>query len=236
MNKSVIICLLIASVLCGCATPMQQAEQQAHTAQLNTPVIEKVAIPFDEKQAKAALQIGDATIKGVLYHKVKTGGKDAGSDPTLSLTPASFLTGVEVRLYPETAHLTELLRLEKENRRSRAWSKNTQLKEYVPDERIFNYMLVTKTDKSGRYFFQKLKPGRYYVFVATQDIITTGSETVRDGTSVVSDGYYSAEVAHYRNQDFRVKTPVDYGETVEIKPGQKELKLESRMRYNTGHF
>ena len=42
---------------------------------------------------------------------------------------------------------------------------------------------------------------------------------------------YIGTVQHYKNQDFRVKTPVEYAEFIEIKSGQQELVLESRMRY-----
>jgi hypothetical protein len=227
------VCLL------ACASPMQKADNDAKLRQANTPVEEKVATPFDEKQAKAAMVEGDATIKGVLYHKVVTsGGKNAGSDPPFSIAPAKFLTGVKVWLYPETAHLTELLRLEKENRRSRTWSKTAQLKHYVTDERLYKYRLESTTDTSGRYFFYKMKPGRYYIVAQNQNVTSTGSEPVVDGVAVVSNGYGVpiGTVQQYRNQDFRVKTPVEYGEFVEVKNGQKELKIESRMRFNPDLF
>ncbi len=238
MNKSALICLLVAGVLGGCASPMQKADDDAKLRQANTAVEEKVVAKFDEKQAKAAMQLGDAMIKGVLYHKVSTGGKNAGSDAPFSIAPAKFLTGVKVWLYPETAHLTELLHLEKENRRSRAWSKTAQLKHYVTDERLYNYRLEATTDESGRYFFKNMRPGRYYIVAQNQNVTSTGSETVVDGVAVVSNGFGVpvGTVQQYRNQDFRVKTPVEYGEFVEVKTGQKEVKLESRMRFNTGHF
>lgn len=236
--KSTVIGVILSATLVGCASPMQKADDDARIRQANTAVEEKVATPFDEKLAKAAMLEGDATIKGVLYHKVSTGGKNAGSDPPFSIAPAKFLTGVKVWLYPETAHLKELLRLEKENKRSRAWSKTAQLKHYVTDDRLYKYRLESTTDASGRYFFYKMKPGRYYVVAQNQNVTSTGSETVVDGVAVVSNGYGVpiGTVQQYRNQDFRVKTPVEYGEFVEVKSGQRELKIESRMRFNPGLF
>ncbi len=238
MIKSALICLLIAVMLGGCASPMQKAENDAKLRQASTAVEEKVVVAFDESQANAAMQEGSTIIKGVLYHKVSTGGKNAGSDPPFSIAPAQFLTGVKVWLYPETAHLKELLRLEKENKRSRAWSKTAQLKQYAPDERIYKYRLESTTDASGRYFFTKMKPGRYYIVAQNQNITSTGSETVVDGVAVVSNGYGVpvGTVQQYRNQDFRVKTPVEYGEFIEITSGQAEVKLESRMRFKPGLF
>lgn len=223
--------LMVVLMLSGCVSPMQRADSEARNQQLNTPVDVRVGVLFDEAQAKAAMALGNANIKGVLYHKVTSGGKYAGADAALTLNPARYISNVDVMLYPVTAHLLELMRLEEENRgRLRPWSADKQLKRFIPDERLYKYSLKTKTDEHGRYFFNQLKPGRYLVFVADQDVTSTGTETVRDGTSVVSDGYYSTEVAHYRNQDFRVRTPVHYEEYVEIKPGQKEMVLESRMR------
>lgn len=236
--KSTFVGVILSATLFGCASPMQKADDDAKLRRANTAVEEKVAAKFDEKQAKAAMQEGGATIKGVLYHKVSTGGKNAGSDPPFSIAPAKFLTGVKVWLYPETVHLKELLRLEKENRRSRAWSKTAQLKSYVTDDRLYQYRLESTTDASGRYFFYKMKPGRYYIVAQSQNVTSTGSETVVDGVAVVSNGYGVpvGTVQQYRNQDFRVKTPVEYGEFVEVKAGQNELKIESRMRFNTGLF
>ena len=236
--KSTLIGIILSATLFGCVSPMQKADDDAKLRQANTAVEEKVAAKFDEKQAKAAMQEGGATIKGVLYHKVSTGGTNAGSDAPFSIAPAKFLTGVKVWLYPETAHLSELLRLEKENRRSRAWSKTAQLKSYVTDDRLYKYRLESTTDASGRYFFYKMKPGRYYIVAQNQNVTSTGSETVVDGVAVVSNGFGVpiGTVQQYRNQDFRVKTPVEYGEFVEVKAGQNEVKLESRMRFKTGHF
>jgi hypothetical protein len=239
MKTSLLLITLSTSfALFGCASPMQKADDDAALRQANTAIEEKITVPFDEAQAKNAIQPGNTTIKGVLYHKIVTGGKNAESDPPFSIAPAKFLSGVKVMLYPETAHLTELLRLEKENKSNRAWSKTTQLKSFIADKRMFNYMLETTTDASGRYFFRNIKPGRYYIVAQNQNITSTGSETVTTGVAVVNNGFGIpiGTVQQYKNQDFRVKTPVEYGEFVEIQSEQKELILESRMRFNSGHF
>lgn len=231
MYKISALSFVIVSMLTGCVSQMQQADNKALSKQLNTSVDVKVDVPFDEVQVKMAMALGNSTLKGVLYHKVKSGGKYAGEDVTLTLNPAIYISNVEVMLYPVTAHLLELMRLEDENRaRLRPWSTDKQLKRFIPDERIYKYSLKTKTDEYGRYFFNQLKPGHYLVIAVEQDITSTGTEVVKDGTSVISNGYYYAEAAHYRDQNFRVKTPVHYEEYIEIKSGQKEVVLESRMR------
>ncbi len=232
-KKSFITSLIVSMALVGCASPMQKADEEDQKQQLNTPVDVKITVPFDEAQAKAAMELGNTTIKGVLYHKVSSGGKNAGSDAPFSIAPAKHLRNVNVYLYPVTAHLLELNRLEKENKnRFSPFAKDKQLKNFIPDSRIFNYALNTKTDDHGRYFFKSLKPGRYYILAENQNITSGGSETVPDGVGVVSNGWGVpvGTVQHYRNQNFNVSTVVEYEEFVEVKAGQKELVIESRMR------
>ncbi|PKO36680.1 MAG: hypothetical protein CVU33_17100 [Betaproteobacteria bacterium HGW-Betaproteobacteria-6] len=236
-NSALIVSIFICA-LAGCASTLDQADRQAKIKQLDTPVDEKVTVPFDEAQAKAAMMPGNTTLRGVLYHKVRNGGKYAGEDTTLTLAPSTFLSGVDVYLYPVTEHLVELNRLEDDNRKRFTlglFGGKKQLKNFIPDKRLFKYSRTTKTDTHGRYFFNDLKPGSYYIFVPPQSITSTGTELVKNGNSVVTNGLYSAEVAHYRNQDFRVKTAVQYAEYVDISPGQKEIKIESRMRFKRGY-
>ncbi|MGB4812855.1 MAG: hypothetical protein WBP13_10320 [Methylophilaceae bacterium] len=226
------VILLVSALTTGCASQMQVADQDAKFKQLNTPLKTKVAVPFDEKQAEAALQLGSTTIKGVLYHKITGGSKHNGFEPVdapLTLTPAKQISGVEMRLYPVTNHLLELVKLEDENRRSnrsRRFSKDKQLREYIADPNMYKYSLASKTDEHGRYSFKPLKPGRYYVVATTQDVTTYGTGLVEVGVSEWGSG----SATHYRNQDYTLRTPIDYAEFVEVKPDQKEIVLESRMR------
>lgn len=232
--KSAFIGGLFVCALVGCASTLDQADWAARNEQLDTPVDENVTVPFNELQAKAAMLPGNSTLRGVLYHKVRNGGKYAGEDTTITLAPSTFLSGVKVYLYPVTAHLVELNRLEESNRNRFTLaliSEKKQLKKIIPDQRLYKYSRMTKTDGHGRYIFKNLKPGKYYLYVPPQDIHSSGTEAVRSGTSVVSDGIYSAEVAHYQNQNYRVKTMVEYAEYVDIDSGQNEVTLESRMRH-----
>lgn len=231
MHIRIFLSVLGASLLVGCASPLQQAEHAARVQQASTPVQEPVTVPFDEAQARKAMEPGTTTIKGVLYHKVTMGGKYAGEDKTLTLNPPRHLRGIKLALYPTSAHLTELLRLENENRRQRARSNTAQLKHFVPDARLSKYGKFTRTDEHGRYAFNGLKPGKYHLIAENVDVSSTGTEVVVTGASVVSNGVYSAPVTHYGTQNFRVKTLVEYDEEVEIQPGQQELTVESRMRF-----
>ena len=231
--KSALLSVAVAATLAGCASPMLQAEKQASIDQANTPLATKITVPFNEQQAKAALETGPTNIKGVLYHKLIRGGRQSGGDPIIALGSPVYLKNVNVFLYPVTDHLLEYVRLDNENRKRKGFfSKDKQVREFITDPSFSKYSIVSKTDANGRYFFNSLKPGRYYVVAQNQDIFTTGTERVSAGTSNISDVWgYIGTVQHYKNQDFRVKTPVEYAEFIEIKSGQQELVLESRMRY-----
>ena len=230
--KSVLLSVAVATSLAGCTSQMEIANQDAKYKQLNTPLKTQISVPFNEEQARTALQSGSANIKGVLFHKITNGQQYNGFEPidaSLTLRPAKPIPGVNMYLYPVTDHLLQLLKLEDENRRSkrsRRFSKDKQLREYIADPRLYKYSFSAVTDEQGRYYFKTLKPGRYYIVAQTQDINTHGTDMVPIGMSDWGGG----TVQHYRNQNYKLKRPIDYSEFVEIKPSQNEITLESRMR------
>jgi len=230
MNKLTGAACTLALVLAACASPMEQADQGAQRQQAAVPVKEKVPVPFDENQAKVAMAKGSARIKGVLYHRVTMNGRYAGGDYLLSVEPAVQLKGVTVMLFPETDHLKDWLKRERENRGKRLLSKDTQRVEYIPDARMWKYAVKTKTDQHGRYFFNNLKPGKYFVLADDVEVNSTGYSVVQDGVSVITSGYFSSQASHYRTQNHGVVTVVEYGDFHEIKPDESELVVESRMR------
>lgn len=233
--------LLVAStcLLAGCATEMQRAEQKALEQRLNTPVEVRVTTPpFDEIQAKNAMALGNNRIKGVLYHKIRNGGREAGRDGgPLNFSAGTPLSNVTVLLYPSTEHLREVLRLEQENRGERRYGK-AQLKRFFPDPRIYKYGLQTQTDNNGLFHFNELRPGKYYVMALNQNIHSNGNETVVTGISHETVYVMSAfgpmpisnPVVHKQNRNFNVVTEVEYSEFIEIPPGKNEVTVEARMR------
>jgi hypothetical protein len=231
MKKMMRASCAFAMLLSACASPMQQAERSARQQQAAKAVPQEVTVPFDENQAKAAMAKGKGTIKGVLYHKVNLSGQHAGSDPFITHNPPQYLKGVTVRLFPVTAHLQEVLSLEKENRRQRSRSKDVQAVDYIADPRMHKYSVSTKTDEYGRYFFNGLKPGKYFVVANNVDVRSTGVEVVQDGASVNTNPYFGGQTNHYRTQTYGVLTQVEYDQFVELEPGKNELELESRMRH-----
>lgn len=230
MKSTTWACSALLVLITACASPMEQADRNAQRQTAAVAIKEKLSVPFDENQAKAAMAKGSSKMKGVLYHRVTMNGRYAGGDYILSLEPAVQVRGVTVMLFPETEHLKEWLKLERENRGKRMRSKDTQVIEYTPDPRMWKYAIKTKTDQHGRYFFNNLKPGKYFVLADDVEVKSTGYSVVQDGVSVITSGYFSSQAAHYRTQNHGVVTVVEYGDFHEIKANQGELVVESRMR------
>lgn len=237
MKLLAIVGLSLLGLLAACSSPMQVAQEQELRNRLNTPLKVPVGVPFNEAQAKAAMAYGNTNLNGVLYHKLEFRGRNVFDGP-LTLRSPNFLAGVTLVLYPVTDHLLELNRLEEENAKAFkrsggnrvAFFSGIQLKHFIPDPLLYKYSMQTKTDKFGKYTFEKLKPGKYFIIAIDQDISSSGYEDVRSGTSYVSNGYYGANVAHYTTREFTVRSRVGYSEMVEIAPGQTQLSVESRMR------
>lgn len=232
--------VLASMLLVSCASELQRAENKAHDQQLDTPVTVKVTTPpFDEAYAKAALAKGSSTIKGVVFHKIINGGKQAGQDaPILSFAKGSPMSNVTVFLYPATEHIKEIVRLDSENRSARAWRK-LQLKHFIGDPRLSNYVLTTKTDANGLFTFTEMRPGNYLVYVENMLITSSGQETVLTGSSYQTAGYvvsrYGASeiprlVVHTEEHRFTVKTEVAFSEIINVPANNAVVNIEARMR------
>ena len=232
MNKAILTSMLSAVfVITGCAqtSVLDKADKAAEIKQANTAVEAKISTPFDEEQARKAMESGNSSLRGVLFHRIRAKTSYPGEQITAVKAAAVYAPNVTIYLYPLTEHLKEQRRLENDNRKKRMRSDTVQLTSYMADQRMFKYMRHTKTDEQGRYMFNDLKPGRYYLLADSYIVNSTEFKLVEVGTSVASDGVYTVEGKHYRKEYYPVQTQVDYESEVEIKTGQKELKLDSGM-------
>jgi len=230
--QAIVLASLAAAFLSACVTtPLQQAERAAQIQQADTLVKVPLTTPFDEEAARRAMEPGPAEIRGVLYHRVTPHGRGAGQDVYLSPAPARPLARVKVSLYPDTEHLREYLQGVQNNRSARQRSRLAQNTEYVPHPRFTAYVQTVPTDEHGRFSFKGLKPGRYLIAAIPQDIRSTGTEAVPSGTAVVTNGWYATQVQTYQNRNFQVITPVVYEEFVDVRPGQRTVEVEARMRH-----
>jgi hypothetical protein len=193
--------LIIASVLIfvvSCRNPLAIADRNAKR---NEQTIHYPETKFDSVHAKNQLGKGKATIKGVLFKKTNkiaiVGGYTYGYKK-------------EVVLLPVTDYLLEWYKL-------RAAKENKKTSVYL-SEQAYSFRLVTVTDENGRFFFNELKPGKYFV-QAYMSKTNYFSRDVVVGTDSYGTKYYKqenySEMKKYRNEKF-VEIKND-GEIIEIK-------------------
>lgn len=241
INSSVIMSLL---ALAGCAeTGVQTAQRQANSVDKATPIAVEIKVPFDAAQAKSALGQGGFSISGVLYHRLTVSGREDNSwpkDPNVKNVP---LRNVPIFLYPETAHVAELDRLFREQQKimerwytgSPAFSGQPQTKVFPLSPEARKLSLKTTTDQFGRYSFENLKPGRYYL-MATAWQSGTYNKSVYAGSSEVTDGtgLYGARatVDHSKLVPVNYKTYLAYIELVDADQGKGLIDSRMRVDYN----
>lgn len=227
-------------LLTACTTPLQRAQNEAEWQRLNTPVeIQVTQPPFNEAQAKQALAKGNTTIKGVLYHRLVNGGKDAGKDGLWNLGQPALVPNALVVLIPATAQLEHMVRLMNENREARRGGRKVQLINYSADPRMQAYRLSTKTDANGLFQFDNMRPGRYMIAAEDWTVVSNGSEKQFDGVSMQPTGaivspygvapVYS-QVIHSSVRNFQVKTTLRYEHFIDVPAKQTVFEVDARMR------
>ncbi|KFF28240.1 hypothetical protein [Chryseobacterium vrystaatense] len=140
---------------------------------------------FDKKLAREMLSFGNSTIEGVASTKQK--GK-FGIKPLIGgrhYAPK----GTVVMLFPVTPYFEEFysMRRKYENKKTTVYM----------SEDAFKYKLEALTDDYGRFKFEKLKPGKYYLETIV-NFTATGSyqeQTGRTDSYNVYGGYlYSSPI------------------------------------------
>ncbi|REC80482.1 hypothetical protein DRF60_01880 [Chryseobacterium elymi] len=106
---------------------------------------------FDKKLAREMLSFGNSTIEGVASTKQKN---NWGIKPLLG-TKHYAPKGTVVMLFPVTPYFEEFysMRRKYENKKTTVYM----------SEDAFKYRLEALTDDHGRFKFEKLKPGKYYL-------------------------------------------------------------------------
>jgi len=106
---------------------------------------------FDKKIARDMLSFGNSTIEGVASTKQKN---NWGIKPVFG-TKHYAPKGTVVMLFPVTPYFEEFY-----NMRKKYENKKTTV--YMSEE-AFKYKIEALTDDHGRFKFEKLKPGKYYL-------------------------------------------------------------------------
>ena len=239
------VALLTALLMAGCApSALQMANEQADAASKTVPQIVDMEVPFDAAQAKAALAKGNRSISGVLYHRLDITGRDEQGWPASPLIKNQPLTNISVFLYPASAPLEAYEEMSSEQQRKmKKWYTNPpsplnrqpQIKLFRLPAGTNNQMLETKTDNFGRYSFNNLKPGRYYV---TSSAWQSGSynKSVYAGSSEYTDGtglYGARATAHHsRAVPVSFKTYLMYGAWADVSSDSTALESRMAVDYN----
>ena len=175
---------------------------------------------FDKKQAESQLGAGKSTIEGVAFTrekrtipftmgavKVKTGKKHMARPNTV------------VMLFPVTEYFTELYNLRKKL--------ESKTKQVLMSNEAFAVRREAYTDDYGRFRFENLKVGKYYLETIV-DFTAVGSYKQQTGTSTAYNVYgtplystpiyetffYDYEAAHRESKFVEVKKD---GQVIEIK-------------------
>jgi hypothetical protein len=186
-------------------SPMQKANNLANKNQINAIY---PSIQFDSVAAKNALAYGTAVIEGVAYTKPRN---QIGTKVPLS--KPIFAANTTVVLFPVTPYLEEWfhLRNEKESKRTHVYMSNE----------AFKYRIVEKTDAYGRFKFEKMKPGRYFI-QCIMGYSETKSRQVYQGTAY---GTYST-ADYYTKQYYNVAKYERLEEFVTLNESVSKLEIK----------
>lgn len=131
---------------------------------------------FDKKLARERLGFGNSTIEGVASTKQKT---SLGIKPLLGERHYAK-EGTVVMLFPVTPYFEEFYDMRKKY-------ENKKTTVYMSEE-AFKYRVEALTDNRGRFKFEKLKPGKYYLETIV-NFTATASYQKQTGTSDAYNGY-----------------------------------------------
>lgn len=171
---------------------------------------------FDKKMAQQMIGFGNSTIEGVASTKQKN---NFGIKPLLG--EKHYATkGTVVMLFPVTPYFEDFysMRRKYENKKTTVYM----------SEEAFKYRIEALTDDRGRFKFEKLKPGKYYLETII-NFTATASYQKQTGQSDAYNGYggYLYSTPIYQTFFYGYSSGNRESKFVEIKQdGEiKEIKL-----------
>lgn len=237
LAAAVLATLLVAGDAGDAVAKSAKLKAADRNAELDKPEYYGPQTPFDPDLANRMLAEGKQTIRGYLYHTVNDYGR--GGTMLVPGGPARAAAGIEVYLYPVTPHLTEWQALFAKERGVKIKPPIVKLIEgrkrpriLTFDERLQKYRLVVKTDEYGRFTFDKMLPGKYYV-TAAADVNGSyaGNEVVGHSTTYDAWGRpYGVE--HTRPTTHSYSTPVFGEKFIEVKATEPVLEIEVKLKTN----
>ena len=238
--------ILASMLLIGCVntSALDMANSEADAAGKAIPQQININVPFNAAQAKEALAKGNGKITGVLYHRLDITGRDELSWIPSPLIKNQPFKNVSIFLFPESEVIVALEKMSSEqqsimkkwytNPRS-VFNRQPQTKQFIFPDIVRDYRLEAKTDNFGRYTFNNLKPGRYYLYTAGWQTGTynkeeyAGSSTYSDGT-----GLYGARgtAQHTRLVPVNYKSYLMYSEFIDVTSGSTGVDSRMQVDYN----
>ncbi len=209
MKKHTLYFTCLLFLFCNIETFAQKKNAGDRAAERDRITVLYPEIKFDLNESKNAIAYGTSSIKGVLFTKEK---HKLGFKPLLA--PKTYGTNVTVTLFPVTSYFQAWydLREKKENKRTKVYM----------SEEAFYYRLTTTTDDYGRFWFEKLKPGKYFL-QAFMDVNFEHNRQVVVGTANNQYGgttTYLGNENYIREQSERMEKFVEIdidGEIVDVK-------------------
>jgi hypothetical protein len=229
----------------GCTpSALQMANNEADAARKAIPQKININTPFDAIQAKDALSKGNRKITGVLYHRLDITGRDERGWPASPLIKNQPFKNASLSLFPESPAIVafEKMFFEQQSIMKKWYTNSPSIFNQQPQTKLFllppgvvDYGIEVKTDDFGRYTFNNLKPGRYYLYTAGWKTGTYNKD-VYAGSSQYSDGtglYGVQGTAHHtRAVPVNYKTYLVYSEFVDVTSGSAAIDSRMQVDYN----
>lgn len=210
---------------------LDNADRQAEAAR---PLEFRPADAFDPQAAQRAMQPGTGRIRGVLFHQLND---DCRRTRGLLAIRKRVNAGIELSLFPATPHLVEYVELLEAHRyKATAALRNPfarpsggKREVLFYDARMLDYGLSAKTDEFGRYEFDNLRPGRYWVN-ADASLRCYYNERVQVGSSEVADNPYApTHVDHYVTEQRYRDQGLNYRLFIDVHADGEVVELDSEL-------
>ena len=202
-----ILCSLTSISTTASADVFDQVDQQKHLATTVYPTS-----VFDEAAARDMLINGSAVVNGVLSfiepHYLPEHRKARDQSDGILFGPKkkrNLVANKQVILFPDSPYLREYLKL-----------LETSKRKVDASDQFFRHTLKTKSNQFGEFSFNRLKPGKYYIF--SEEMILRRQERV-----MVPDQYT------YSYYNHRYIVFMEYKGFIEVKPGAESVKVDGRM-------
>lgn len=240
-----IITLLSLILFSGCTpSALQMANNEANAASKAIPQKINIDVPFDAREAKLALEKGNHKISGVLYHRLDITGRDETGWLASPLIKNQPFRNAFISLFPESVAVVAFEKMFSEQQSiMKKWYTNPpsifnrqpQTKQFILPKGVLDYSMEVKTDDFGRYTFNNLKPGRYYLYTSGWQTGTYNKD-VYAGSSHYSDGtgLYGVQgtVHHTRTVPVNYKTYLVYQKIVDVTSGSVDIDSRMQVDYN----